>query len=45
VHLSSSDWCLGRGGPLLGEDNVRVFTEVLGLTEDDVAELARDGVI
>ncbi len=45
VHLSRSDWRLDRGGPFLGEDNDRVFTEVLGLTEEEIAELSRDGVI
>src|SRR5262249_32040242 len=45
VHLSASDWSLGRGGPLVGEDNDRVFTEVLGLTHDEIADLRREGVI
>ena len=32
VHLSATDWRIRRGGPVLGEDNERVLTEVLGLT-------------
>ncbi len=34
-----------RSAPLLGEDNAYVFTEVLGMPDDEVAELAADGVI
>jgi len=45
VHLSRTDWALGRGGPLLGEDNERVFSEVLGLSADEVRQLHEDGVI
>jgi crotonobetainyl-CoA:carnitine CoA-transferase CaiB-like acyl-CoA transferase len=45
VHLAENDWRLERGGPLLGEDNDRVLTEVLGLDEEEIADLRRDGVI
>ena len=45
VHLSRTDWKLERGGPLLGEDNERVLTELLGLTTEDVEQLRTDGVI
>lgn len=34
-----------RSAPLLGEDNDYVFTEVLGLPADEVAELAAEGII
>jgi crotonobetainyl-CoA:carnitine CoA-transferase CaiB-like acyl-CoA transferase len=34
-----------RSAPLLGEDNQYVFGEVLGLTDDELAELAAEGVI
>lgn len=34
-----------RSAPLLGEDNYYVFTEVLGLPADEVAELAGEGII
>ena len=34
-----------RSAPLLGEDNSYVFTELLGMPADEVAELAADGVI
>ena len=45
VHLSRTDWRLGRGGPVLGEDNERVFSEVLGLTSAEIGRLRADGVI
>ena len=45
VHLSATDWRIRRGGPVLGEDNERVLTEVLGLTTAEVGRLAADGVI
>jgi len=40
--LSPDNW---RSGPLLGEDNEYVFTELLGVSADEYAELASAGVI
>jgi crotonobetainyl-CoA:carnitine CoA-transferase CaiB-like acyl-CoA transferase len=34
-----------RSGPLLGEDNEYVFTELLGLSQDEYAELLTEGII
>jgi benzylsuccinate CoA-transferase BbsF subunit len=45
VHLSRSDWRVERGGPLLGEHNDRVFSEVLGLSEAEIADLRDEGAI
>jgi crotonobetainyl-CoA:carnitine CoA-transferase CaiB-like acyl-CoA transferase len=45
VHGSGPDWVAGRAGPVLGQDNERVFTEVLGLTTAEVGRLADEGVI
>jgi crotonobetainyl-CoA:carnitine CoA-transferase CaiB-like acyl-CoA transferase len=45
VHLSATDWRLDRAGPVLGEDNERVYSEVLGLTSAEIGRLADDGVI
>jgi crotonobetainyl-CoA:carnitine CoA-transferase CaiB-like acyl-CoA transferase len=45
VHLSETDWELERGGPCLGEHNDRVFSEVLGLSSDEIEELRTEGVI
>ncbi len=45
VHLSATDWRIRRGGPVLGEDNERVLTEVLGLTTAEIGRLAAEGVI
>jgi benzylsuccinate CoA-transferase BbsF subunit len=45
VHLSGTDWRLERAGPVLGEDNERVLSEVLGLTTAEIGRLATDGVI
>jgi crotonobetainyl-CoA:carnitine CoA-transferase CaiB-like acyl-CoA transferase len=45
VHLSATDWRIRRGGPVLGEDNERVLTEVLGLTAAEIGRLAAEGVI
>ena len=41
VHLSGTDWRLGRAGPVLGEDNERVLSEVLGLSAAEIGRLAR----
>jgi crotonobetainyl-CoA:carnitine CoA-transferase CaiB-like acyl-CoA transferase len=40
--MSADNW---RSGPLLGEDNKFVFTEVLGIEAAEYAELASSGVI
>jgi crotonobetainyl-CoA:carnitine CoA-transferase CaiB-like acyl-CoA transferase len=45
VHLSAGDWQIQRGGPLLGEDNERVFGQVLGLSTKEIAQLGEEGVI
>jgi benzylsuccinate CoA-transferase BbsF subunit len=45
VHLSRTDWQVGRGAPCLGEDNERVFSEVLGLSTSEIGRLAEEGVI
>jgi crotonobetainyl-CoA:carnitine CoA-transferase CaiB-like acyl-CoA transferase len=45
VHLSQTDWEIRRGAPCLGEHNDRVFGEVLGLSDREIAELRREGVI
>ena len=45
VHLSRTDWQIGRGGPVLGEDNERVLSEVLGLSTAEIGRLAAEGVI
>ena len=45
VHLSQTDWEIRRGAACLGEHNDRVFGEVLGLSEREIAELREGGVI
>jgi crotonobetainyl-CoA:carnitine CoA-transferase CaiB-like acyl-CoA transferase len=40
--MSADNW---RSGPLLGEDNGYVFQELLGVGDDEFAELAAAGVI
>ena len=45
VHLSATDWRLDRAGPVLGQDNERVFSEVLGLSAAEIGRLADEGVI
>ena len=45
VHFSESDWQMNSGAPCLGEDNKRVFTEILGLSIDDLEALKREQVI
>ncbi len=41
-HIEQDNW---RSAPLLGEDNSYVFTEILGLSADETADLAAAGVI
>lgn len=45
VHLSETDWTIRRGAPCLGEHNRQVFGELLGLSDDDLAELEAAGVL
>lgn len=45
VHLSSTDWRLERGGPVLGQDNERVLGEILGLSGAEIGRLSDEGVI
>ena len=40
--MAADNW---RSGPLLGEDNEYVFKELLGVGDDEFAELAASGVI
>jgi benzylsuccinate CoA-transferase BbsF subunit len=45
VHLSGADWRFERAGPVLGQDNERVLSEVLGLSTAEIGRLAEEGVI
>lgn len=45
VHLSESDWTAEKGGPLLGEDNHRIFGELLGLDAAELERLRAEGVV
>jgi len=45
VHLSKTDWQMSRGAPCLGEHNEHVLTSLLGMSSDEVAQLAEEGVL
>ena len=45
VHFSESDWQMNSGAPCLGEDNEKVFIELLGLSKEDLITLKREQVI
>ena len=45
VSLSETPWSVTRGAACLGEHNVYVFGELLGLDEQEIASLAEEGVI
>ena len=45
VHLSETDWNITKGAPCLGEDNQRVFGDLLGHTADEIDALAKEGII
>jgi crotonobetainyl-CoA:carnitine CoA-transferase CaiB-like acyl-CoA transferase len=45
VHLSETDWHIARGGPCLGEHTAEVLRDVLGIPDDEIEALARDGVV
>jgi benzylsuccinate CoA-transferase BbsF subunit len=44
-RLSSTPCSLSKPAPCLGEDNEYVYREVLGLSDDEIAELLIEGVI
>jgi len=44
-HLSETDWRMIRGAPCLGEHNEYVFGELLGVGNDELAELHGAGVV
>jgi benzylsuccinate CoA-transferase BbsF subunit len=44
VHLSETDWSIEHAGPCLGEHTHLVLSEILGLDDDEIERLARDGV-
>jgi len=45
VHFSHTDWRIERGAPCLGEHNHKVLSELLGLTDVEITELANTGVL
>jgi len=44
VHLSDTDWSIEHGGPCLGEHTHQVLSEILGLDDAEIDQLAKDGV-
>jgi crotonobetainyl-CoA:carnitine CoA-transferase CaiB-like acyl-CoA transferase len=45
VHASRTDWSLDQGAPCLGEHNREVYGGLLGMSDDEIAELQAEGVI
>jgi benzylsuccinate CoA-transferase BbsF subunit len=45
IHLSETDWSITRGAPCLGADNHFVYGTLLGLSDDEVDDLATRKVI
>jgi crotonobetainyl-CoA:carnitine CoA-transferase CaiB-like acyl-CoA transferase len=45
VHLSRTDWVIDRGAACLGEHNEQILGGLLGLTPDELADLAERGVL
>lgn len=43
--LSETPCDIKRPGPMLGQDNDYVYKEILGLTDDDIADMLAEGVI
>jgi crotonobetainyl-CoA:carnitine CoA-transferase CaiB-like acyl-CoA transferase len=44
LHFSETDWSIEHGGPCLGEHNHQVFSELLGLDDAEIEQLAKDGI-
>ena len=45
TFFTATPWRISRRPPLLGEHNHEVYTKELGLSEQQIAELAREGAI
>jgi benzylsuccinate CoA-transferase BbsF subunit len=45
MHLSNTDWVIERGAPMLGQHNNDVFGRILGMSDDEIAQLGSDNVI
>ena len=45
AHLSETDWHIERGAPLLGQHNREVLGGLLGVSDEELAALAEDGVV
>lgn len=45
VHFSKTDWEMTHGAPCLSEHTMDVLTRVLGYSEDEVTQLASEGVV
>ncbi|MBI4497776.1 MAG: CoA transferase [Chloroflexi bacterium] len=45
IHLSETPATFRRATPLLGEHNAEVLSRILGLSAEEIAALAQDGVI
>ena len=45
VHLSRTDWRIERGAPCLGEHTDEVLAGLLGLGDEEIAELHREGIV
>ncbi|MEM9620710.1 MAG: CoA transferase [Pseudomonadota bacterium] len=45
VHMSATDWHMARGAPCLGEHNHDVLNRLLGLSEQEINQLADEGVL
>ncbi len=44
-RLSETPCEIKRAAPTLGQDNDHVYKEILGLTDDDIADMLAEGVI
>ena len=44
-RLSKTPWQPKKAGPCIGEDNEFVYKEILGFSDDDIADLLVEGVI
>jgi crotonobetainyl-CoA:carnitine CoA-transferase CaiB-like acyl-CoA transferase len=45
VHLSETDWSIKRGAPCLGQHNHAVYGGILGLSNAEIADLEKEGVL